>query len=200
MKFLGILLLFAYLPTQKNALLPYRTLQVSDRNLNISLRTFPENYQVYLHAVSHDVLVKETGMLIPKDSLQYFLTEIQVAFDKYKEWTKVAQKNQVNEYSRDIPLETSTNAFFISGGKIHYSDGLPLRYTFKAVASKKGVKTQVLLHSTKFLSKENEFIHCKGFSIPLSSSDDFENLISALQPSKINTFLETRTYDNLFRN
>jgi hypothetical protein len=200
MKFLGILLLFAYLPTQKNTLLHYHTLHFSDKNLNILLRTSSENYEVYLHAVSHDVLVKETGLLISKDSLHVFLTEIQLAFEKYKEWTKVVQKNQVVDYAKDIPLETSTNAFFMSGGKFHYAEDLPLRYTFKAIPSKKGVKTQVLLHSTKFLSNENEFIHCKGFSIPLSSSGDFENLISALQPSKISSFLQTRTYDKLFKN
>lgn len=200
MKIWGILLLFVYLPTQKNALLPYHTLQVSDKNLNILLRTTPENYQVYLHAVSHDVLVKETGILIPKDSLQLFLNEVQRAYAKYKEWTKVVQKNQVEEYAKDIPLDASTKAFFMSGGQMHYAEDLPLRYTFKAIPGKKGVKTQVLLHSAKFLSQENEFIHCKGFSIPLSSSGDFENLISALQPGKIHAFLQTRTYDNLFKN
>lgn len=200
MKFLSFVLLFTYFTTQKPPLIPYRTVELSDKNLHVSLRTSAQNYQIYLQAHSHDALIKEAGILIPKDSLAHFLGELQQAYHKYKEWTKVAKKNQVTEYSKDIPLASRTSAFFISAGQFHYAHALPLHYTFKASPSRKGVRTQVLLNSTKFLSHSNEYIHCKGFSIPLSSSRDFEDLIAALQPNKIEEFLQRKTQDQWFAN
>lgn len=152
---------------------------------------------IYLFTHTFDHLNKQCGVLIKAKNLHDFRVALSSARDVFMDWSSKAKVNNVEDATKAVTVDLPRiDAFFYYGSSPHMSYGHPPEFTFYV---NNGV-TSMVFGTGELTASDNQFMKHEGPAIILSTKEDFDTLIAALDPDKVSNHFATKAAtDSLFK-
>lgn len=123
------------------------------------------------------------------------LSSLKEVRNKYAEWVKVAEDNNITEMTKEIPVDMPTVTVGWYGTKWFFSFNKRLNFDFMILDSGK----KVIVMSAKVTASSNEYIHQKFYWVfqSVTELDEFINKLN--YPKFIEKLNENTNNENLFK-
>ncbi len=157
-------------------------------------------FTFYIDALSLDNFVDKGGFEISSNQLKGFLTNLNQAKEKYKEWIKTAKANNVESLSKEIKIKSQKiNGYFLYGGDWQFDFYVKPTFKFVILKSNEEIKYLLIVSTGELQSSSNEYIDCKGFVLVFSSLDEITHFETLFSEKQINEFKRKPNKEELFK-
>ncbi|MES2513515.1 MAG: hypothetical protein V4580_05195 [Bacteroidota bacterium] len=150
----------------------------------------------YIHTCSVDKISNKTALTLNELELKTFLNYLTTISRNYANWTEIAIKNDVQNYSKKGSESTISlpGAFYL--GKWHFDKSIELHSLFNVTDS----KSTISIISDEITTNDNQFMSNKGLSFIFSNTTEIENLINLMDRKTILDFYyNKKKLDALFK-
>lgn len=131
-----------------------------------------------------------------KDDLNDFIDKLKKCKEKFVEWSNVAKTNNVKGFNKSFDISFPNVRIFWAGNKTYHSDKYNFIRPLFFVSQEGRILFVVREDATHW---DNEYIETKFYFL-LSSSKEFDILINALNPSKIEkALINNKKTNELFK-
>ncbi len=131
-----------------------------------------------------------------ENDLNSFILQLKKCKEKYIEWCNVAKTNNVTNYAKKFDVSFPNIEIWWKGSK-WFSSYKRNFFRPSFFINKEG--TAIFIVNEQASDWDNEYIDTE-FTFILGSVDDFDNLITALNPEKIrNALTKNENIDDLFK-
>ncbi|GAB3428785.1 hypothetical protein GCM10027516_35480 [Niabella aquatica] len=117
-----------------------------DANNEFEMSYFVKSKRIYINAYSRNTEAYPAGITNSVKELTEFYEGFKKAKDKYIEWKKIAEAQDVGEMEKDLPFSYKTEVYFTLNGKVITSKVL-CKYRFFVVTNN-GVKNYMLMFNS----------------------------------------------------
>jgi|JI6StandDraft_1071083.scaffolds.fasta_scaffold67063_3 hypothetical protein len=139
-------------------------------------------FSFYIDAASLDGVSKEANLIIRSKQLPEFISFVDSMKRVFVKWKKTAIDNNVTELDKEVEYKKTSYTAGFKYGTWNFDFGIMLTPRFKIIKD----KHVMVITSGKLQSSSNQFIKSDGFAIVLSSPDEFDQLMKALDADAIN--------------
>jgi hypothetical protein len=154
----------------------------------ITIQAIEKEITSYVHIGNQDdshSLPRRSGIMITKNQLKGFVSNLTYAKEKYNEWVAVAKANDVLYLDKRIDLKSQPMAtYFYFDGKNEIQVNRRLIFNFGIINFP--ASSNDILYSLTFGDFDNLNMR---FLLTFSSSKEISDFINLLSLNKINTFL-----------
>lgn len=163
-----------------------------DNIYEIQIHHDDNNYTLYVYMLSLERLSDTGGIRILSNQHTNFLTALNNAKLKYKEWSEIAIENNVEEVVRNMDYNSRVRGFFLYGRTWHLVRNVNLRFEFRVIDN----KPLLLIRTGRLTSSSNRYINHDGFVIVFQNIDEIDDFINILTIENIQEFInKPRTID-----
>ena len=163
-----------------------------DKDYSIALGTPEPNGLFTYYITIQDAESKhDVNLFIESDKIEAFVLSLKQCLSKYIEWKNVAIENNVTDLSKNIDVKFSkVSAAFLYGRDWNFDFSVSLSARFRVTTSKDYV---LIIDTDKLQSGSNQYINLKSAYIVLSSEEDIQEFINALDLGKAKEFQNKQT-------
>ncbi len=156
---------------------------------------YKTRYSLYIYMMSLDKLSKSGGIMVGEKGHDEFVTTLIEAQDKYNEWVKTAEENNVLEIDKTMSLKTRVSGYFLYGTKWNLVSIIDLTFDFKIING----KNLLIVRTNRMASSSNKFMTHDGFVFVFSSTEEITEFLDIISKNKIIEFIGKPKNTDLFK-
>lgn len=166
-----------------------------NENYDIEVTTKNSNELKDLYVGVHSKSNRSACISFSAKNLEKFVTALRQMKEKYVEWSKVANDNNVKEMDKEYGIKFPKVDVCWYGSKWWYAFGINLKFTFRV--TKAGECLTIC--SPKVTASNNQFID-ETVYLTFANEDDFDQLINVLDADKLLSGSQAKdNQQNLFK-
>lgn len=165
----------------------------------IQITDDPEDYELYIQLASVDSY--EGGIFLSKDQVSKFRVSLIEAQAKYREWSQVAEENDVKELRKEMLMKSKCGAYF-KISDYHFDYNVELTYYFIVYHDEETNSTLYGLMATtgELNASGNDYVDAEGFVLAFDSYDKITEFLDKFSRSRIDKFhKEISSKEDLFK-
>lgn len=175
--------------------------ELYDKSFNIEINgKNSSKYEFWIYAHSSEKEFKECGFRINQHTSVPFFKHLFEAKKKYIEWTEIAKKNNIKNYSKKMNIKCRVPNFFRMGKSLYYGVNKKLNYIFRVTDTGNGINYSLSVGMGEIQASTSQYVQHSGFYIHFLSPEEINKFSEKFSSTRIiNHFDKKNKYNELFK-